>query len=470
MTLNLAEKSVVKSRPSVPRGANLFMNISNVFLMIFVVANKSQSEVNGNMKDVIVANKLHVEDEVDDSCDQELDSATGSAAVTADVVDAGQVSAKTTEKRITGDGVVDMLDSLNQPGDQEDRLQLPSFHASPEIPDIMKVVDDSCSPRQAITDECCSNGSRPLSEAVNQSDTCRRGRLRPLLTCKSPEVSDILKVIDDASSSRQGDISCSSDRRPLLEAVDVSRSDTCSTSTAREHTNVRKCAMRSVNSVRLDRRSATVINISTPEPGQTLQKACSEAVKVRLVPRKKSQTRFATPGRAGKVILASPGRSGNQRCIIAGHAGKMVPKSPGSISRLRHTIPRHAGKMVLKSPGRMDKLRHTYPGLAGKVVLTSPGRAGNLKCATLGCAGNLKQTTPGRAGNKRRATPPGGLSTPKSGARMTHSASVLSPGIARSAVVSPALKRNAKGETALHRAAIKVTSLDHFFIISKCCS
>jgi len=104
------------------------------------------------------------------------------------------------------------------------------------------------------------------------------------------------------------------------------------------------------------------------------------------------------------------------------------------------------------------------------VVLTSPGRAGNLKCATLGCAGNLKQTTPGRAGNKRRATPPGGLSTPKSGARMTHSASVLSPGIARSAVVSPALKRNAKGETALHRAAIKVTSLDHFFIISKCCS
>ena len=442
--------------------------MSSVFVTNFSCCNKSRSAG----KDV--GAEHGVDGENVDICDQEHNCASGNAAVTGAVTDAGR------EQRITDDGVIDMLDSHNPPRDQHGCLR--PFHHSPEVADILKVVDDTYSSRQGDTDESCGNGRRPLSGAVyvHKSDICSKGRrLRPPSSDKSPEIPDILEVIDDACSSRQGDSDCSNGRRPSSESAHVSKCDTRRASSAREHVNVRKHAVHSVNSRKSDYISADVMDMSTPEPGQSLQRACSEAIKIRLVPRKRSQTRLATPGCARKVVLPSPGRAGNLRRATPGRAGKMALTSPGRSGKLRHATPGHAGKMVVTSPGHPhdQKLttsvctgnpKQTTPIRAGKTVLTSPGRTGNPRHGTPGHAGNLKQTTPGRAGNKRRAVPPGGLATPKNGTWTTQGAIAQSPGFARLCVSSPALKRNAKGETALHRAAIKVTSLDQFLVIVNC--
>jgi len=373
------------------------------------------------------------------------------------VADAGQVS----EQRSCNDGLADVLDSRHQPVEQDGRLRPLLSHTSPEVPDIPKVVDNSCSLRHSDAAEGCGNGRRPLSKAqvLSETDTHSRARLCPPLCYKSPGVSsDILTVIDDASSLRQNDNDRVNERRPLSEATDVNRSDRCNVSaSSHKRVAVAKRAVRSLNSVELDGGSVAVVDVSTPEHGRSLQKASSEAIKIRLVPRKKLQTRLAIPGRGrvGKVVVSSPGRAGSQSRATLGHAGKVKLTSPGRTGKLRHA----AGNS-----------KHTTPVRAGKTVLTSPGNASSLRCATPGHSGNLKQTTPGRSGGKRRATPPGGLATPKSGAWATHAARALSPGIARLSAGSPLLKRNAKGETALHTAAIKVVSADHFFVINQFCN
>jgi len=442
----------------------------------FVAANESHSAAGADLNVTSVDDKLPAEDKAErenvDNFYQEHNFATAID----DVMDAVRVA----EHKVTDDGAVDMLDHPDQPGDQDCyHLRPPSAsHISPEVPDILKVADVTCSSERGDTGECCNDGRRPSSEgAVVSKSACSKGRARPLPSLKfSADVPDILKIIDDACV-RQDDTDYRNDRESLSEAVDASKSDTCSI-------GVKKHAMHSLNSVRLNGRSEAVMDISTPEPGQSLQKSRSEAIKIRVVPRKKSQTIVATPGHAGKMVLASQRCMGKLRRTTSGRAGKMVLTSPPRARNLKHvtsvcavnpkqTTPIRADKIVHTSPGHTGNLRHATAGHADDLKLTSPGHVsktvitspGNLRHATPAGGGNLKQTTPGRAGNKRRAITPGGLATPRSGLWAKDQAGALNPNIARQSVGSPALKRNAKGETALHRAAIKVISLDDLFLV-----
>ena len=265
-----------------------------------------------------------------------------------------------------------------------------------------------------------------------------------------------------------------------LQAVKVGKSDASLTGTLQ--TDVVKLRSGSRNCDELDGNAVSksrqvklrqpVVDITTPVSRQLLQKARSEAAKNRLLPRRRTHTTLATPGRAGNLRQTNVGRVGNTRQITARHVDNWVKTTPGLTSNLGLTTPARAGNLRQTTPGRAGNLRQTTPGRAGKPRQSTPGHAGKPRQSTPGRAGNLRQTTPGRAGKprettpghtsvKRRSTSAEDTATPTA----THESpsptrdtgvTVLSLCITRLFSCSPALKRNAKGETALHTAAIKV--------------
>jgi len=312
---------------------------------------------------------------------------------------------------------------------------------------VQKSLDDMTLSVQRTTDDVTVPVRRSWDDLVDSAHHCnhhqdvlRRRQPQNSRKMVSSIASDILEIIDVASSSRQRHVDRRStdDKRPTNEqssntttAPAVSRSDSSVTACLQVSAVTATVGAGPVSTVPLDDVSVPdcvpskgstvpagtrdrVEDKMTGVCGESLQKTCHDAANSCLIER--AQTRLSTPGRAGNQRLTNlgragnrklttPGRSGNQKPTTPGHADNQKLTTTGCAGNQRLTTPRCAGNQKLTTPGRAISQSLTTPEHAGNQKLTTPGRASNQKLTTQGRANNQRLITPGRAGNPKLTTP-----------------------------------------------------------------
>ena len=231
-------------------------------LIIIVAASKSQSTVNDVERDIMVLDEVPAAEtsaaELIEDCRQQHKSAT-----------------LTSSSSHRADEAVDWPDVGNDVEPAADARR-PAAGRTEET----------------VTGDVVDGGTAHISPENHLQPLCSDQKM-------SRGACDILEIIDDSCSSRQR------------------RTDIVSRETVGSLSEVDK-VRQSGTFVKLND-DVTLMNAhtdeadhrATAEPGRSLQRASSDAAKIRFKRRKRIQTRLATPGRAGKMTVRHTERAGN---------------------------------------------------------------------------------------------------------------------------------------------------------------